>query len=797
LPCPKDKSVGIQSQLVVDKKPHAIYGDIQTPETPTMRRNFRPAPCCICAAPVAAQAGYLFGPPWTVKCEACAGVVPTTANVIRITRLNGHVAIEPTSHLGDKFNTYRAAIEGAKFNGVAKRNEAPVALVPTIVTRLKAAGFIVDLDVEARTAVEAVQAEATVAVSAAASRADTIDAVLQARGLGLFPFQREGVAWLAGRHTALLADPMGLGKTVQTLCAIPDGAPVLVVAPAVAKGVWQREAARFRPDLQVTVLSGRGTFRWPAPGEMVVVNYDILPAAVAAKDGKGFTLDTSIPAPPAGCVLVADEAHAAKNGKAKRTRALRAIADAVRALETGRVWLLTATPMLNRPTELYSVLRAAGLERQAFGTWDQFVRLFGGETDSWGAMTWGSPDVSVTERLARVSLRRDRAAVLPQLPEKTWRELSVEIGGVAKRACDKLLAELKAVGIDLASSEALAQINASGVSFRRMSAVREALATAKIGALVELVEDFEEQNEPVVVFSAHRDPIDLLGKREGWATITGDTPNAKRSEIEAAFQRGEYRGIAATIQAGGVAITLTRAAQAIFIDRAWTPALNSQAEDRVYRIGQDRGVVITTLVGDHVLEERMTELLTEKSAIIGASVDAAAVVTVSVAPVVDFDALAAEARIEAEIADKARAEAKKIAEDRAKHYANENERKETEKAKAKAEKKHAAARARAAKRGLIAAPEEAADRHEARTARQVWAARAVVQLTNDDPDFAFAENGVGFNKADGANGHWLAGELSQGLTPKQWNLTIGLCAKYHGQVGEMPTEESINEKGAA
>jgi hypothetical protein len=753
-----------------------------------MRRNFRPAPCCICAAPVAAQAGYLFGPPWIVKCQSCAGVATVAANVIRITRINGHVAIEPINHLGDKFGAYRAAIEGSKFNGQAKRNEAPVALVPTIVARLQAAGFVVDLDIEARTAVEAVQAAATVAVASAVSRADTIDAVLQARGLNLFPFQREGVAWLAGRHTALLADPMGLGKTVQTLCALPENVPVLVVAPAVAKGVWQREAARFRPDLKVTVLSGRGSFRWPAPGEMIVVNYDILPAAVPAKDGKGFQLDATIPAPPAGCVVVADEAHAAKNGKARRTRALRAIADAVRALETGRVWLLTATPMLNRPTELYSVLRAAGLERQAFGTYEQFVRLFGGEKDSWGEITWGSPDASVPERLARVSLRRDRAAVLPQLPEKTWREISVEISGATKRTCDKVVADLKAVGIDLASSEALAQINASGVSFRRMSAVREALATAKIGALVELVENFEEQSEPVVVFSAHRGPVDLLGKREGWVTITGDTPNEKRSEIEAAFQRGEYRGIAATIQAGGVAITLTRAAQAIFVDRAWTPALNSQAEDRVYRIGQDRGVVITTLVGDHVLEERMTELLTEKNAIIDASVEAAAVVTVPAAVVVDFDALAAEARTEAEIADKARAEATKIAEERAAANTERKAKLATEEAKEKKAKKQAAARERATKRGWVA-PAEATDRREARTVREVWAAEAIVQLTNADPDFAFAKNDVGFNKADGGNGHWLAEELPRGLTPKQWSLAVQLCAKYHGQVGEMPAEQ--------
>ena len=232
-----------------------------------------------------------------------------TVDTVRITRLNGHVAIEPANRLGsEKFAAYRAAIEGAKFNAADRCNEAPVALVPSIAARLKAAGFVVDLDDAARAAIESARAATTVAVQAAASRADTINRALEASGLALFPFQREGVAWLAGRSAALLADPMGLGKTVQTLCAMPDGAPVLVVAPAVAKGVWKREAARFRPDIRVTVLSGRGSFRWPTAGEMVVVNFDILPAVV--EDGKGFKLDATIPAPPAGCVLVVDEAHA-------------------------------------------------------------------------------------------------------------------------------------------------------------------------------------------------------------------------------------------------------------------------------------------------------------------------------------------------------------------------------------------------------------------------------------------------------------------------------------------------------
>jgi hypothetical protein len=134
----------------------------------------------------------------------------------------------------------------------------------------------------------------------------------------------------------------------------------------------------------------------------------------------------------------------------------------------------------------------------------------------------------------------------------------------------------------------------------------------------------EDANEPIVVFSVHRAPIDHLGTRDGWATITGDTPAAARTEIEARFQRGELRGVAATIQAGGVAITLTRAHRAVFVDQDWTPALNAQAEDRICRIGQDRGVIITRIIADHALDRRIAQVLATKIEIIEGSVDAAA-----------------------------------------------------------------------------------------------------------------------------------------------------------------------------
>jgi SNF2 family DNA or RNA helicase len=125
----------------------------------------------------------------------------------------------------------------------------------------------------------------------------------------------------------------------------------------------------------------------------------------------------------------------------------------------------------------------------------------------------------------------------------------------------------------------------------------------------------------VVVFSAHRGPIEALREKrpEGWEFITGDTSDEARWRIQDAFQAGRLRGIGATIQASGVALTFTRSHFAIFVDRLYNPAQNAQAEDRVCRIGQDRGVVIYNLVSKHPLDEHIDSVLMRRQALITAS----------------------------------------------------------------------------------------------------------------------------------------------------------------------------------
>jgi hypothetical protein len=415
------------------------------------------------------------------------------------------------------------------------------------------------------------------------------------------------IAVAALEHLYVTDDCIVTHNTVQGLMAIPAGAPVLVICPASLKGNWVREANTWRKDLYPSILNGRHSFRFPLPNEIVVTNYDILPEAMARS-------------PRPGTILIADEAHAVKSGKAHRSKRFRALARAVLA-GGGRVWPMTGTPILNRPIELWTLLQHIGCADEAFGGWSEFKRMFGAQKTSYG-MEWGEPRHEAAAAIRKVCLRRRRTEVLPDLPTKTHVDLPVEIDDTARAIADEVVEKLRAAGISL---EDALQATKLPVVFELMSKLRAAVATAMIPAMLDVVEQVEETGEAHVVFSAHRAPIDLLATRPGWAVITGDTAPEQRSRIVHDFQTGRLRGIALTIKAGGVGLTLTKAHQALFVDLEWTPALNCQAEDRICRIGQDRGCIIRRLIGRHEIVEIVAEKLIEKQRLIDGSVEQAAV----------------------------------------------------------------------------------------------------------------------------------------------------------------------------
>jgi SWI/SNF-related matrix-associated actin-dependent regulator 1 of chromatin subfamily A len=675
-----------------------------------------------------------------------------------------------TGYLGDGFGVYRQAMNGGwKFDRQQKHYTGPVSAVLPALSVLKDGSVPYYVDDSVTALLETLQCEKEAALDAADDRANAVDGLLAQYGHSLYPYQRTGIRWLSPRTSALLGDDMGLGKTLQALVAAPVGAPILVICPAVAKGVWVREANKWRPDLTAVALKGRKSFRWPSSGEMVVLNYDILPAECGEA--------------PKGLVLVADEAHAVKNSKAARTKKFRAISKATRRAG-GCVWLLTGTPLLNRPPELWALLTAAGLEIETFGSWPSFAKLMGGEQVSFRARgrtvtcwEWtGRPAPQVPGMLRKAMLRRLKEEVLKDLPALRYE--TIEVNGLSATLTKQLDAALAKIAPQLESAERVANSTAGleSIPFELISKVGTAVALAKIPAMLQMVEEHEEADEPLVVFSAHRAPVDALADREGWAVITGDTSHDRRTEIQDAFQAGKLKGVAATIQAGGVAVTLTRASRAVFVDRLYTPALNRQARDRIYRIGQDRGVLITTLVAEHALDRRVNELLTIKEQLIAETVDAARVDgdrdvageeldVLSGVEASDLETMAAE--YEARLAElTAELDAEALAKAKAKELQKLND--------------------KIAKRcGLWDLGSNKAEdvRRAAKTDEERTAIAAVKKLTALDPDHAAEENNVGWNKADGYVGHALATLADAGLTDAGWRLARTIVKKYHGQVG--------------
>lgn len=599
---------------------------------------------------------------------------------------------------------------------------------------------------------------------------------------GLYEFQVTGVNWMAKRQKALLGDDMGLGKTVQTLVALPAHGKALIVAPAGLKYNWKKEAAKWRPDLTVVVLEGRGSFRFPKVGEIVVTNYDILPdwldpnppakkTTGQRKPSKRVKMDwTALKGwreqlvtqhPEAeGVIVVSDEAHKLKNYKAARSVKFRELSRLCTA-QNGKVWALTGTPLDNEPSDLFGVLDSLDMAFEVFtprkgqSPFARFQELFNAEQERFGTR-YGTPDPIVPELLRRVMLRRRRTEVLPNLPRKTYTNLVVgDMDEDLKRQLDEMWAD---------DGTAL-EVSGGLPPFEQMSKVRAKLAKANIPAMLEYVEECEEQGCPLVVFSAHLSPLDALLGRPGWAVISGETSPEKRQQIVDAFQAGNLKGVALTIRAGGVGLTLTRAWKALFVDLDWVPGWNAQAEDRVCRIGQTSNKVeIVRMVNDHPLTLHILSILAEKISLIEKAVEKAFGVTAPTQPT-------AKAGEESEADFQARMERiAKAQEEVEQRQQAEEQAKAKERAKSKVDLIHGREKARN-QRPILPLTE-----------KRVQAVRAAHRFMLSVCDGAHARDAQGFNKPDAVIAHCL---LTAGLeTQKEVEAAYYMLVRYHRQLSE-------------
>jgi SWI/SNF-related matrix-associated actin-dependent regulator 1 of chromatin subfamily A len=423
-------------------------------------------------------------------------------------------------------------------------------------------------------------------------------------GDGLFPHQIEGVAFLLGRRRAILADDMGLGKTRQAIVSLrhaAPGGPYLVVCPASVKRNWAREIEQATPGASVRVVEGTGAVP-VADSAWTIVNYDIL----------SKHMDALGRVPWAG--LVFDEAHYLKNHTSARSKLARKLAElaAANATREPAVYLLTGTPLTNRPRDLFVLLQLVG---HSLGrSFLSFAKRYcAAEKTDFGWNTDGASNLEgLTVQLHGVMLRRSKDQVLTLPPKlRTWLPVDVPAGTGAGEIRD-------VVDLLLGGGGSRAHLLAL------LTKARQKLAAAKVGSTSDFVSGAIDQGEKVIVFSCFDEPLQKLAKDFGEAAVllTGRTPTSKRQALVDRFQQDDtVRVFLANIIAGGIGLNLTAASQVVFNDLDWVPANHWQAEDRAYRIGQTRTVNVTYVIGTGTIDDFVQTVLETKGALVNAVVE--------------------------------------------------------------------------------------------------------------------------------------------------------------------------------
>jgi len=433
----------------------------------------------------------------------------------------------------------------------------------------------------------------------------------------LYPFQAEAVKTLMDRASYLLADDMGLGKTVTTLTEIQHtlgggevgSSRVLIVCPNSVKGVWEQHVKQMWPGTRCVVVGNTShnddvaKYLDGEPG-VLIVHWDALRLLHRLPEVKWDA-------------VIADEATAVKNRKAQRTKALK-------KLRTRYKRALTGTPMVNRPDDLWSILHWL-FPKEFTSYWRFFKEWCKYRKDpKYGFYIFmGSKnEPELYELLKPRMVRRTKAEVLPDLPEKYWTKLTIELDPKQRRAYDDMKRDSLAIvepDTPIMAPTALAQLTRlrqfadAYCTVDEFGSVSMTEPSPKLDAMMEQIEAID--GRPVVVFSMFKQMVRLADERlfrtKGivYEVMVGDTPSEERTDIIKRFQAGEVQVLLCTIQTGGVGITLTAADTAIFLDRSWSPADNRQAEDRLHRIGQKSAVQIIHLnaVGtvDQIVEDKL------------------------------------------------------------------------------------------------------------------------------------------------------------------------------------------------
>lgn len=415
--------------------------------------------------------------------------------------------------------------------------------------------------------------------------------------------QKEAIEKLAGSKRFILADDMGLGKTTATIiAALETGAKkILIVCPASLKINWQREIENYT-DRSVYISEGKN---FSIEHDFVIVNYDILKNFYDLKDK-----DNSLITQGNFDLIILDEAHYVSNGQAARTKLVNSFSK-----KCERVWLLTGTPMTNRPMNYFNLLSL--VESPAALNWMAYaIRYCGGYQFTAGTRKiWnvaGATNLEeLRDRTSRQVLRRLKTDVL-DLPEKI-------ITPVYLRLKSKLYEGLMGEYYDWYNKNPDESTSLT-VQFSKLMKVRQVIAEEKIKDTIELAENILEQDKKVIIFTNFTDTLNKIADHFGKQAVRldGSTSKPQRQYAVDQFQDNEkIKVFVGNVKASGVGITLTAAEAVIINDLSFVPGDLAQAEDRAYRYGQKNSVSVYYPIFDNSIEGIIYDMVNQKKQNIG------------------------------------------------------------------------------------------------------------------------------------------------------------------------------------
>jgi superfamily II DNA or RNA helicase len=457
-------------------------------------------------------------------------------------------------------------------------------------------------------------------------------------GLELMPHQAQVVAAAAeGHRTFLLADEPGLGKTAQALLAAhaADAYPLLVVVPNVVKTNWAREADLWTPSRKATVIHGDGD-TIDGFADIVVVNYEVLDRHASWLGDFGFR------------GMVVDEAHFIKNRSSQRSKHALELSERIRS-RTARPLLmaLTGTPLINDIEDFRAIWQFLGWIDDKKPLAELMERL---EETGLSPADAGFYSAARTNVINMGIVRRRKVDVAADIPARRIADLPVELDdavGRSIRDAERELARRLVARYDKALETRTSGVTVDGIDTELVRSVAKweredssdektgenvfgmmrRIGQAKAGLAADYAAQLSRNVGKVVFFAKHVDVMDVAEEtftRRGirYASIRGDqTPKVRQKNIDAFVEDEDVEIVVCSLTAAGVGLNLQVASNVVLAELSWTDAEQTQAIDRVHRIGQEEPVTAWRIIAAQTIDGRIAELIDSKAGLAARALD--------------------------------------------------------------------------------------------------------------------------------------------------------------------------------